>query len=214
MGILSRTRTPTSPPKIKTRFRIISDTRGHQLPPEYLSQKANIAIHCTESTIDEFKSAIKLLRSLKASIKLVIAGNHDFTLDIPMFKREVAEVIPPLAPDLVRRENGDYEDARTLFDDPETKASGIFLLDEGTHQFALPNNALLKVYASPYTPSPGDWGFQYRPEAGHDFDIANNVDVVTTHGPPRGVMDTTYSGTRAGCPKLFAIVRLVRVVFY
>lgn len=55
-------------------------------------------------------------------------------------------------------------------------------------------------------PSLGDWGFQYDPEMGHNFDISDDVDVVITHGPPRGIMDMTYSAERAGCPQLFVAI--------
>jgi predicted phosphodiesterase len=198
---------PTPRPDIRTRFLVISDTHGHPLPSDY-APKADVAIHCgdltTESKLHEFTSAIDLMKSVDAPLKLVIAGNHDFTLDIPMFRRKVEEVNPPLDPNLVRKEYGDYGEARSLFN--EAKESGITFLEEGTYTFTLVNGASLKVYASPYTPSLGDWGFQYHPQAGHDFDIGNDADVVITHGPPRGIMDMTYSGTRAGCPALFKAV--------
>ena len=85
-------RTPV--PSIKTSFLVLSDTHGHEIPPDYLKQHADVVIHCgdltTESKIDEFKSAIELLRNSKAPLKLVIPGNHDFTLDIPIFQRKIA----------------------------------------------------------------------------------------------------------------------------
>ncbi|KAL4790298.1 ser/Thr protein phosphatase family protein [Aspergillus venezuelensis] len=182
----------------ETRFLVISNTHGHQLPPEYFEQQADVAIHCgeltTESRIDE----------IHAPIKLVIAGNHDFALDIPMFKQKVSEVTSTLEPDLMKREYDDYGEASEMF--LEAKRSGIFLLDEGTHHFTLHNGASLKVFASPYTPSLGNWGFQYHPETGHNFEISNDVDIPITHGPPKGIMDTTNSGDRAGCPRLFEAV--------
>ncbi|KAL2837760.1 metallophosphoesterase domain-containing protein [Aspergillus pseudoustus] len=197
----------TSRPDIKTRFLIISDTHGHELPSTY-AEHADVAIHCgdltTESKIEEIRSAIDLLKSIDAPLKLVIAGNHDFTMDIPMFQRKVREVNPPLDPELVRREYGDYGEVRGLFD--EAKSDGIIFLDEGPYTFSLSNGASLKVYASPYTPSLGDWGFQYHPEVGHNYTLGNDVDVVITHGPPRGIMDMTYSGGRAGCPALFEAI--------
>ena len=66
------------------------------------------------------------------------------------------------------------------------------------------------MYASPWTPSLGDWGFQYHPNEGRDFSISENVDVVVTHGPPLGIMDYTLSRERAGCPSLFAAVARAR----
>lgn len=198
---------------VKTRFFVISDTHGVDLPNRYL-QPADVAIHCgdltTESKLDEFESAIRLLKRVDAPLKLAIAGNHDFTLDTPMFKKKVAEANEPLDPGLVRRVYGDYEEARNMFDN-----SGVILLDEGIHHLTFQDGALLTVYASPYTPSLGDWGFQYHPDQGHDFAIPSNVDVAITHGPPKGIMDFA-NGQRAGGSGLFGAVArgLSRLVIY
>ncbi|KAF3016573.1 hypothetical protein E8E15_001114 [Penicillium rubens] len=193
---------------VKTRFLVFSDTHGLDTPPEFVSREdADVAIHCgdltTESKLDEFKASIRFLRAVNAPLKLVIAGNHDFTMDIPVFQRKVAEA-QPLDPQLVQKFYGRYEEARDLFG-KEKDATGITFLDEGIHTFRLQNGALLNVYASPYTPSCGDWGFQYRRDNGHDFRI-ENVDVVMTHGPPKGILDRTLSSQRAGCQRLFEAI--------
>ncbi|KAF7560103.1 hypothetical protein G7046_g4043 [Stylonectria norvegica] len=196
-------------PRVKTRFLIISDTHGDEFPAgtEPLDE-VDVAIHCgdltEESKIEEFRSSIRLLKQINAPLKLVIAGNHDFTLDIPMFKKKLGEIRPPLEGDLVKREYGDFGEARKLVD--EAADFGIVFLDEGTHTFKLANGALLTVYASPFTPSMSDWGFQYHPQEGHDWSIEEGVDVVITHGPPLGVLDYTDSKQRAGSQSLFEAV--------
>ncbi|KAJ3483020.1 hypothetical protein NLG97_g7412 [Lecanicillium saksenae] len=172
------------------------------------SQPADVCIHAgdltEESKLEEFHSSLELLRTIKAPLKLVIAGNHDFTLDTPMFKKKIQEIKPPLEPELVQKFYGEYEEARKLLLD--AKDDGIHLLNEGTHSFVLKNGAELRVYASPYTPSLGDWGFQYHPNQGHEFSIEGGTDIVVTHGPPRGILDRTDNRERAGCPELFAAV--------
>ena len=198
---------------IRTRLLIISDTHGKDFKPEEQPQQyADVAIHCGDltegATLKEFRTALKTLKSLNAPLKLVIAGNHDFTMDISAFESKVTEAVPPLELELVIQHYGDRGEARRLFD--EATDAGIRFLDEGTHCFTLVNAALLTVYASPFTPSPGAWGFQYRPEHGYTFAIEQGTDVVITHGPPRGIMDYTYGRERAGCPDLFASVALVR----
>ncbi|KAJ5197860.1 uncharacterized protein N7498_006977 [Penicillium cinerascens] len=195
---------------IKTRFLLISDTHGlDRLPDSVLRQHADVAIHCgdltTESKLDEYKASIRLLQAVNDPLKLVIAGNHDFTLDIPVFQRKVAEAQPRLDHRLVEKTYGYNGEARGLF----TDAIGITFLDEGTHPFRLRNGASLSVYASPYTPSLGDWGFQYHPDQGHEFFI-HDIDVAITHGPPKGIMDYTNSGQRAGCPYLFEAITRAR----
>ena len=198
---------------VKTRFLILSDTHGTEFQSENKpTQHTDVAIHCgdltEESKLDEFRASIRLLQAIDAPLKLVIAGNHDFTMDIPAFRKKVAEAQPPLDPDLVKKEYGDYGEARQILED--ARAAGVIFLDEGSHRFILGNGALLTVYASPYTPSLADWGFQYPPAHGHDFEIAQGVDVVITHGPPKGIMDYTDSKQRAGCSDLFGAVARAR----
>ncbi|KAJ5184438.1 hypothetical protein N7491_007697 [Penicillium cf. griseofulvum] len=129
-------------------------------------------------------------------------------MDIPVFHKKVAEA-QSLESELVEQAYGYDGEARRLFE-----GTGITFLDEGVHTFHLQNGALLTVYASPYTPSLGDWGFQYHPNNGHDYMIENgsgtNVDVVLTHGPPKGILDYTHSGERAGSPDLFRALACAR----
>ncbi len=207
---------------IKTRFLILSDTHGEKglVAPKL---PVHVAIHCgdltNKSKLDEFRTTLGLLEQINAPLKLVIAGNHDFTLDIPMFaqKRAEAERIYSIEPELWKRGYGDFGEVRQLFED--AKKDGIMFLDEGVHHFNLDNGASLTVYASPFTPSLGaDWGFQYirgdeyRQGEVHDFKIDSNpkVDVVITHGPPEGVLDRTTSKKRGGCEQLFVAVARAR----
>ncbi|KAI1312696.1 ser/Thr protein phosphatase family protein [Xylaria venustula] len=193
---------------IKTRILVISDTHGKpfDIRPEH---KADVVIHCgdltKQSKLAEYVRIIQFLTALDAPLKLVIAGNHDFTLDAGAFERKINESTEFLGPELVRRWYGDYGEVRRLFD----TAPGITFLDEGTHQFNLLNGALMTVYASPYTPSTSGDVFQYHPEDGHQFRIEQYTDIVITHGPPQGIMDRTYHG-RAGCIDLFAAVASAR----
>ncbi|KAK5730966.1 hypothetical protein LTR15_000904 [Elasticomyces elasticus] len=198
---------------ISTRFLVISNTHGNaniQLP----SIAVDVVIHCGDLTehskLCEFKSTVDLLRKIKAPLKIVIAGNHDFSLDLPMLKKKIADVRPPLEDDLVKGEYGDAGEVKRLLQSEDAKSAGIVYLEEGTHTFTLANGARLKVYASPYTPSKADWGFEYDPQQEeHNWSIDNDTDVVITHGPPRGVLDYTNS-KRAGSPGLFAAVARAR----
>lgn len=201
---------PTS--TVKTRFLILSDTHGMRFPPDSNpSQQVDVVIHCgdltTESKLVEYRSAIQLLNDLNAPLKLVIAGNHDFTLDTPVYRQKLAEASRFIDPAFVIKEYGNYGEARKLVD--EAREAGIYFLDEGTHHFDLDNGASLTVYASPYTPSVGNWGFQYHPQKYHDFSMGL-VDVAVTHGPPLGVLDHSLSGQRAGSESLFAAVARAR----
>ncbi|KAK4238661.1 Metallophosphoesterase domain-containing protein 1 [Achaetomium macrosporum] len=163
-------------PGITTRFLILSDTHADpDCQPNLSSLSADVAIHCgdltEESKLCEFISAIDLLRGINAPLKL----------------KKIAEAACPIESDLVKKEFGDYDEARQLF--TNAKEAGIILLDEGRHIFTLSNGASLAVYASPYTPSPhAEMGFH----------------------PPRGVLDRTDTNQRAGCERLFAEVARAR----
>ena len=201
--------------RVKTQFIIFSDTHGDDFGLDS-SQKADVAIHCgdltEESKLEEYRDSLRQLIAIQAPLKLVIAGNHDFTMDIPMFRKKVTDSLSPLDPDLVKREYGYEGEVRQMFED--AKDAGVRFLDEGGHRFELVNGAVLTVYASPYTPSQSDWGFQYLPSQGHKFDIGKRVDLVMTHGPPKGIMDVTENKTRAGCPDLFGAVARARPLLH
>ena len=68
---------------------------------------ADVAIHCgdltAESNIDEYRASVQFLWALNAPLKLVIAGNHDFTLDILIFQKKEAEARPPLDSKLIEQ---------------------------------------------------------------------------------------------------------------
>ncbi|KAF5139225.1 Metallophosphoesterase domain-containing protein 1 [Metarhizium anisopliae] len=198
---------------IKTRFLILSDTHAEDWAPRLASlPPIDVAIHCgdltEESKMAEFRTSLQLLNSIDAPLKLVIAGNHDFTLDTPKFQQKLAETNASIEPELIKKAFGDIGEAQSLFRD--ARENGIIFLDEGTHHFTLRNGASLTVYASPYTPSLGDWGFQFNPKDSHNFAIDRGVDVAITHGPPRGVLDMTSSRQRAGCEALFSAIAASR----
>ncbi|KAI0458018.1 hypothetical protein F5B21DRAFT_500666 [Xylaria acuta] len=116
---------------------------------------------------------------------------------------------------LIARDYGEYGKARQPFD--KAKDAGIVFLDQGNHEFRLDNGALFKVYASPFTPSLGDWGFQYGPQQEHQFTIEDGTHLVITHGPPLGVCDYVRNpGTPplAGRGSLFAAVARARLLLH
>ena len=194
---------------VSTRFLIISDTHDDQLNNP-LRRSADVAIHCgdltEESKLGEFKGSIRLLKQIDAPLKLVIAGNDDFTLDTPVFEKKLKQI--DIDAKLIDKEYGAIGKARAFLESEDAKAAGIVFLDEGIHHFRLTSGANLTIYASPYTPSLSDsgWGHQYHPQQGRDWAIDSSVDVAITHYPPRGVLDYTDSKQRAGSPELFAAI--------
>lgn len=200
---------------IKTRILVISDTHGDDLIHKPITGAYDIAIHCgdltEESKLDEFKSSLDTMLGIQAPLKLVIAGNHDFSMDVPVLKSKLADNTTAEDADLVKRTYGSFGEARALFETDAAQAAGLRFLDEGNYTFNLENGASLSVYASPYTASKAcTWGFQYRPSEDHQWDIKPNTDIAITHSPPHGVLDYTGSKTRAGSPSLFAAIAQAR----
>jgi hypothetical protein len=51
----------------------------------------------------------------------------------------------------------------------------------------------LKIFGSPYQPLFYNWGFQYHNSRANEIwsKIPEGVDILLTHGPPRGILDLT-----------------------
>jgi predicted phosphodiesterase len=73
---------------IKTRVLVISDTHGDDLIHKSIAGTYDVAIHCgdltEESKLDEFRVSLNMMLGIQAPLKLIIAGNHDFSLDTPV----------------------------------------------------------------------------------------------------------------------------------
>ena len=69
---------------------------------------ADVAVHCGDLTdgskLKEYHTSLRLLQKIQAMLKLVIAGNHDWTMDIPVFRDKVVNARPALDLDLVKKE--------------------------------------------------------------------------------------------------------------
>ncbi|KAF2830169.1 Metallo-dependent phosphatase [Ophiobolus disseminans] len=217
---------------IATRFLIISDT--HSASPEHNAgdddiafrpplPKADVLLHCGDLTmighLHEYEKTVSMLESIEADLKLVIAGNHDISLDETFYQRRGP---------FMHNRNGYDEDmpakAREMWLGERAKLAGVTYLEEGTYAFTLKNGAKLRVYASPYQPEFCDWAFPYwrnqdRYNSSHQctpnaVPIAENpvpdfpqVDVMMTHGPPMGILDATRTGEHVGCEHLLRAAR-------
>ena len=101
-------------------------------------------------------------------------------------------------------------------------------LDEGVHTFALSNGAKLTVYASPYQPEFCRWAFAYPrsedrynlPPPGSNAAPPKNpvpdhgIDIMLTHGPPKGILDLVGGGEEVGCAHLLRAADRARPQLY
>jgi len=198
---------------IPTRMMVISDTHEHPFDSANMPE-VDVLIHTGDLTnfgeLSSLRDSMEMLANFNAELKLVIAGNHDISLDSICRVDNMAE----------EEYSQFHKTALEILAGPSAKEAGIFYLDEGTHTFTLKSGAKFTVYASPYTPGFGGWAFPYQPledrfnsaedAAPNRRSIAKNpilsgVDIVMTHGPPYSVLDQV-DGQHLGCPNLLRAV--------
>lgn len=145
---------------VKTRLFIISDTHSTRMSRGISSTysfrppfpKADILIHSGDltnvGTIEENRVALSLLASIPAELKLVIAGNHDLTLDKDYWKEGTASMVRSAR----NYDPNDADAVEEIWTGDEAKKAGVTYLGEGLHKFKLSNGAEFTVYASPWQP--------------------------------------------------------------
>ncbi|KAJ5758060.1 uncharacterized protein N7511_006754 [Penicillium nucicola] len=238
---------------VKTRACLISDT--HTLAPNpsqsinnayrHPLPSANILIHAGDLTKvgyrQENEIMLEMLKEANAELKLVIAGNHDITLDEEYFteygykrhKRpeklgndetfltDDEAIQTPLRtssdPPYKTKLAAYARSIKDLWTGDAARSAGIIYLEEGMHSFTLSTGAKFTVYASPYQPEFYNWAFAY-PLTEDRFNLPSSassspppknpipdfpaVDILLTHGPPKGVLDAVPPDLNVGCPHL------------
>jgi Icc-related predicted phosphoesterase len=199
-------------------FLILSDTHDFDFFSQDTTQPLrkgrvpediDVVLHCGDFTEngspDQIQRAFEALGSIEAELKLLIAGNHETSLDREFFASQDGE-------------DAEHEHCKELLKFYAHKY-GVNFLEEGTYSFTLNSGATFAIYASPYTPEFGISAYQYKsahdrynpkgyvlPEAESAATstsiIHAGTDIVMTHGPPRYVLDCTTDGVSAGCEHL------------
>lgn len=200
---------------ISTRFLVLSDTHDSESgdtqdswSTQPIAPHVDVLLHCGDLTqvggVPSFKKALKRLSSIDAELKLVIAGNHDLELDKLYWTNEPEE----------------HDRALNVMTGSIAAEAGVTYLTEGTHYFTLSSGAKFSIYASPYTPVYGDWAFTYERNqdrfsirSNATTPIPNNVDIVMTHGPPKGVLDWCPDG-HVGCENSYQAVRRAKPIIH
>ncbi|KAJ5084705.1 hypothetical protein NUU61_009284 [Penicillium alfredii] len=207
---------------IKTRVCMISDTHTCAPNPRQYTWNAyrhplptaNILLHAGDLTKVgyrvEHEAMIAMLKKADAELKLVIAGNHDVTLDEDYFMRggyrrhrhpellglgdvltEEKDAIytpqskasdPGSRPEDVRAY---VQRAQDLYTNDEARAAGIRYLEEGVHSFTLSTGATFTVYASPYQPEFCNWAFSYKRNEDRFNPPESSSSSTTTTPPPQ-----------------------------
>ena len=177
-----------SPSEIK--IVIISDT--HNSIKKITIPKGDILIHCgdftTTSHPDEYNEFISFLQSDKEfKHKIVIAGNHDLFFDPPFYESSLKNLY----------HNGfDYD--RKLAEEYKEKLKQycIYLENSGCEIFGI------KFFGAPAMPQ--DYLCPFSRDRGSKIlmewkKIPDDIDVLITHTPPKGILDLTLREKHAGC---------------
>lgn len=209
--------------KQPVKFLILSDTHELELGDERFPPRKDrfpsidVVLHCGDFTdngsFDALHKGMYMLSMFEAELRLLIAGNHEVSLDKEFYLTQGGTV-------------DEQETAKGLMAADIAKAYGITFLDEGIHTFRLSNRAQFSIYVSPYTLEYGVSAFQYpsredrfNPSTTLDWAISTTtsksvipegVDIVMTHGPPRYILDRTSDGSNGGCEHLLWAINRVK----
>ncbi|KAI1352573.1 Metallo-dependent phosphatase-like protein [Xylaria sp. FL0043] len=183
----------------KTRFVCISDTHNCtvKLP------KGDVLIHCGDLTnqgsYSELSKQVAWLEQADFECKIVVAGNHDLTLDTDFYNTYGSyrhNNIPQIP-----------EDCQALL--TQSKTLTYLLHESRTINLASPSGprTTFSVFGSPYSPAwGGAWAFQYPRHEDDDRvakslwqEIPLDTDILITHGPAHTHCDESRSREAAGC---------------
>lgn len=158
---------------------IISDTHNNLSRVDL--PEADVLVHCGDATnLGEFWEVQKLvtdLNNIAPKYKNIIIVAGNHDGHWYKEKRFVLGLLPPKV---------------TYLEDSEIVIDGF------------------KFYGSPWTPRFGNWWFMR--DRGKDIRrnldlIPNGLDVLITHGPPKGILDMPFgSGEHVGCLDLLEVV--------
>jgi Icc-related predicted phosphoesterase len=177
----------------------ISDThRKHRflnVPPD-----VEVVVHAgdmsnqksPEMNANEVLDFLDWYKSLHVKYKILVAGNHDTSIERGLVSR------------------GDIHES-------------IIYLEHESVMIVDSHGVTRKIFGSPYTPSFGS-GWAFNVPRGKLFkywqDIPDDLDLLITHGPPKGIMDLTQYDTRlggdgksffqCGCKELLDMVKTVK----
>lgn len=195
---------PVPSPEEWTRFVCISDThsRNFDVPP------GDVLLHSGDLTKEgrkeEFVKTMEWLYALPHKVKIIIAGNHDLTLDDDFCKNNPDRKyfgVDELLSHQARQEIKDMLKGR------RAKAARIAYLDNEEYTFQIQEGRRTwSVYGSPWSAAFFNWAFNYErgEEAARLFATFPKTDILLTHGPAFGIFDRILNGDLVGCEDLLA----------
>ncbi|KAG9006752.1 hypothetical protein FRB90_009762 [Tulasnella sp. 427] len=190
-----------------TRFVCISDTHGKSFPVP----PGDVLLHAGDLTpwgkakelrrtmgepisellLNEKPTSVRFsewITSLPHSVKIVIAGNHDFALDRTTYTELSGSGDPGDEEELQ-----EMDEAKEVMRGELARGGNVVYLSNESHEVSLkPEGRQWKVYGSPWTPYFGGMAFNYTKEEAE------------------GIHDKTTRGEIVGCPTLLAHLNRLR----
>ncbi|EEH39646.1 ser/Thr protein phosphatase family protein [Paracoccidioides lutzii Pb01] len=184
---------------VRIRIVCVSDTHGYG-PQDgaFKLPKGDVLIHAgdlsNQGTLSELRKAKEWIESADFEVKIVIAGNHDITLDSNFYGLHWQS--------FHNHKPESSNECKDLF----LKSSIIYLDHESAViRLSRPDGprSKFKIFGSPYTPYCGKWAFGYTSEEAPGIwtQIPQDTDIVLTHTPPRSHCDQNKRGS-LGCEYL------------
>ena len=171
----------------KVRVVCLSDTHNHAPGEGYTLPKGDVLIHAGDLTNQgsraELEKAARWLEQADFPTKIVVAGNHDLSLD-PNYK--------------LKRDQGwrvtaeEVEQCRKML----KALPGVTYLEHSFAEIHFPGrDASARVFGSPFSTESlkQNWAFQYveTDAAAVWASIPRDIDILITHTPPAGHVDTS-----------------------
>ena len=169
---------------------IISDT--HNNLKKITIPECDILIHCgdftTTSHPEEYEEFLAFLKSsTKFKYKIVIAGNHDLFFDPEFYDTTLKTSY---------HHGFDYDMNLVRGIKEKIKENCIYLENSGCKILGL------NIFGAPAMPQ--DYPCPFSRERGSKIlnewkKIPENIDILITHTPPKGILDLTTREKNAGC---------------
>lgn len=184
-----------------TRVVLMSDTHGrHRQVPlpagDVLIHAGDLTLRGEPGTMQDLADYfVQLLETQKFQQVILIAGNHDVTLQSSFYQQHISRFGKNHA-------SGECEKAAKAL-----KASCTYLEDQTCTLW--PSNSGICVYGSPWSPEYGTWAFTKPLDQMEPLwqAIPTETDILITHGPPFQRGDCAFKGGAVGCPTLLQHVQ-------
>ncbi|KAK6605268.1 calcineurin-like phosphoesterase [Botrytis cinerea] len=184
----------------KTRFVCVSDTHNGVANGSFKLPPGDVLIHAGDLTNQgnyaELEKSIKWIEDADFEAKIIIAGNHDITLD-PSFYSQYGPYFHKQNPQNTKK-------CQELLD----RSPSILYLNHEAAEVSLASptgpHTTFRIFGSPFSPAKGMWAFGYpQSDAAKRWDdIPLDVDIVLTHTPPKYHCDERNDRVAAGCEYL------------